>query len=327
MNERRKLVIALGAGALATPFSLLAQQQSKVWRIGLLWNDSVKPSPYVKILLGALREKGYVSGSNLRVEDRVALEGYSPMTENAASLVREKVDLIVTYGTTATVAAAKATKEIPIVMIMGSDPVAGGLAVSLAHPGGNVTGISTQGGNLIGKRMELLKELVPGLARVGILIGEGGTANPVFVTELENAMRALKLEARFARVRTPGEIGGAITELVKARVGAIYVLGSTMLASNSALVTTAVANYRIPAVYGIERYVDSGGIMVYAASQRKFFVQIASYVDKVLKGAKPAELPIEQARDLELSVNLKTARAQGIKVPNSILVRADKVIE
>lgn len=324
MNARRRLVFAIAASLVAASLPARAQQQTPA--IGLLWNDSVKPSPFATTLLGALREKGYAVGGNVRIEDRVALEGYRRMSENAAELVRAKVDVIVTYGATATLAAAKATREIPIVMIIGTDPVERGLAASLSRPGGNLTGVYTLSVGLTAKRIELLKELVPGLSRVGILVA-AESAIPVIVREVESAARVLNLQPHIGEVHGPEDLEGAVAGLVKAGVGAVYVSGSTMMASHSARVAAAVAKQRIPAAFANERYVDAGGLMVYGPSIHKAFARVATHVDRILKGARAGELPIEQVRDLELVVNLKTARALGISVPQTILLRAERVIE
>lgn len=320
---RRRRFIAAGGALLALP---LAARTQKVAVVGLLWNDSVKPSPYAVTLLGTLKERGYVPGRNLRVEDRVALEGYGSMAESAAALVRAKVDLIVSYGATATQTAAKATKAIPIVMVMGADPVARGLAASLSRPGGNVTGVTTLTGALIGKSMELLKELNPGLSRVGVLLGSGAANYSLNVREAQDAARLLKLELHIGGVGAAGEIESTIATLAKSRVGAVYVVGSTMLASHSDRVVAAIAKHRIPGAYPSERYTESGGLMVYAPSVKKAFVRAAGYVDRILKGARAAEMPIEQSSDLELVINLKTARALGLKIPPAILQRADRAI-
>lgn len=322
---RRRDFVILGAVALALPPAAKAQRKTPV--IGLLWNDSVKPSPYVATLLDALREKGWAAGRDFRVEDRVSLEGYGGYAENAAELVRAKVDLIVANGATAIFAVAKATKQIPIVMIIGSDPVATGLVASLARPGGNLTGVATLTTGLNGKRIELLKELNPGLSSVGVLLAPN-VANPVNMRESEAAAQALKLQMHFAQVRAPEDFEGAIVELARTRVGAVYVGPSTMLASHSARLVEIVAKHRIPAVYSHERFVDAGALMSYSGSVRKAFVRVAGYVDRILKGARAGELAIEQTSDLvELTVNLKTAKALGITIPQSILVRADRVIE
>ncbi|MGH8725355.1 MAG: ABC transporter substrate-binding protein [Burkholderiales bacterium] len=321
---RRRDFILAGTAVLAAPHTVRGQRKTPV--IGLLWNDSVKPSPSIAIFVAAMRDRGYALDRDFRIEDRVTLEGYGGYAENAADLVRNKVDLIVINGTTATMAAAKATKEIPIVAIMGVDPVAQGLAASLARPGGNVTGIADLTGELTQKRIALIKELVPGLRRVGVVLAPN-VANPIAVSESEAAARVLNLQLQFVEVAAPGDIEGRIEELVQSRVGAIYVPPSSFLASHSARMVAAIAKHRIPALYAPVGYAEVGGLVSYSASASKRFVRLAGYVDRILKGARAAELPIEQTTDFELVVNLKAAKALGIKVPQSILVRADRVIE
>lgn len=321
--RRRREFLAFAA-AMALPCVANAQRKTPV--VGLLWNDSVKPSPYVGVLLAALNEKGYAVPRDLRIDDRVGLDGYGSYSRDAAELVRAKVDVIIANGTTALHAAAKATKEIPIVMIAGSDPVALGYAASLSHPGGNITGISTFTVGLGGKRLELLKELVPGLSRVGLLLAPN-VANPANLRETEAAGRALKLQIHPVEVHTTEEIESRIDELAKARVGAINLSAATMLSSHSTRVVAAIARHRLPAVYPNERYADVGGLITYATSVNRAFVRAAGYVDRILKGAQPGELAIEQQREVELAINLKTARALGLKIPQAILVRADRVIQ
>jgi putative ABC transport system substrate-binding protein len=260
------------------------------------------------------------------VEDRVSLEGYRPYDQYAAELVGAKVDVIVAYGTTAAAAAAKATKEIPIVAIVGTDPVKVGLVRSLSRPGTNVTGITTLTVDLAAKRTDLLRELIPGLSRVGFVFA-ANVNNPNAVREAQAIARALSLEARFAEVRSPEDVAPRIAELANAGVEAIHVTPGSVLIAHSAAVVEAMARHRIPAVYSNERYVDAGGLMNYSGSVNKAFVRVAGYVDRVLRGARPADLAIEQTSELELVVNLKTARTLGITVPPSILVRADRVIE
>ena len=308
-------------------FRLPVWAQGTVQTIGLLWNDSVKPSPYVATLLLALNEKGYAVGRNLRIEDRVALEGYGAMDESAAALARANVDVILANGRTAVVAAAKATKQIPIVAIIGTNPTTLGLAASLSRPGGNVTGVLTQSGEMAGKRMELLKELVPGNLSVGFLNASAANGAVEIKARTEEAARALRLKVTMVDVRSPDDIEGAVANLAKAKVTGVYVPGSSMLAAHSTRVVAAVARHRIPAVYAGERYVQAGGLVSHGTSIHKLFAKAAIYVDRILKGARPGDLPIERADVFELTVNLKTARAQGIKVPQSILLRADKVIE
>jgi putative ABC transport system substrate-binding protein len=321
--KRRDFVLV---GAATLVLSRVAHAQKKVPVIGLLWNDSVKPSPFAAALLDALREKGWIAGRDFRVEDRVSLEGYSGYAEDAAELVRAKVDVIVALGSTAVFAAAKATKQIPIVMNAGVDPVASGLVASLSRPGGNLTGVVNTTIALNAKRIQLLKELIPGLSSFGVVLTPN-VGNPIYVRDSEAAARALNLQVHFAQARTLEDVDGAISELAKARVGALYVPPSSMLQAKSARVVAAVAKHQLPAVYGSERYIDAGALMIYGASTKKALVRAAGYVDRILKGARPGELAIEQVSEMELVVNLKTAKALGIKVPPSILVRADRVIE
>ncbi|HTG96194.1 MAG TPA: ABC transporter substrate-binding protein [Burkholderiales bacterium] len=321
--RRRELLMA-GAAALMIPSFARAQNRTPV--IGLLWNDSVKPSPSVAVLLDALRERGWVAGRDFRVEDRVSLEGYGRYAEDAAELVRAEVDVIVAFGSTSVFAAAKATKKIPVVMIVGVDPVASGLVRSLSSPGGNVTGVLNTTLALNAKRIELLKELVPGLSSFGVVLASN-VGNPTNVRDSEAAARALNMQVHFAQARGPDDIDAAISELAKARVGALYVAPSSMLQARSARVVEAVAKHGLPAVYGAEQYIEAGALMIYGGNFRKTVVRVASYVDRILKGARPGELAIEQISAMELVVNLKTARKLGITVPPSILVRADRVIE
>lgn len=321
--RRRELVLA-GVAALVVPRGAYAQKKTAV--IGLLWNDSAKPSPYATILLDALRKRGYLVPGNLSIEDRVGLEGYGSYGEGIADLVRAKVDVIVTNGTTALQAAAKATKEIPIVAITGSDPVKLGFAASLSRPGGNITGLAVSTVGLGAKRMELLKELTPGLSRVGVLLAPN-VANPANRREAEAAGAALNMQVHFAEVRAIDEIESRVGELRQARVEAIAVTAATLMSSHSARVIAAIATHRLPAVYPNERYAEAGGLMTYSSSVSRAFVSAAGYVDRILKGANPGQLPIEQFRDVDLVINLRAAKTLGIKVPQTLLVRADRVIE
>ena len=304
----------------------IAAGQRKKPVIGLLWNDSVKPSPYAAVLIAALRERGYVVPRDVGIEDRVGLEGYSGYGKDVADLVNAKVDIIVTNGTTALQAAAKATKDIPIVAITGSDPVALGFAASLSRPGGNITGISALTVGLAAKRIELLKELVPGVSRIGLLLAPN-VANPVNVRESEAAARSLNLQIQPMEVRAADEIESRIAELAKSGVRAISVTAATLLSSHSGRVVAAMAKNRVPAVYPNERYVEAGGLMTYSTSVNRAFERAAGYVERILKGARPGELAIEQQQEFELVINSKTAQALGLKIPPAILVRADRVIQ
>jgi putative tryptophan/tyrosine transport system substrate-binding protein len=323
LMKRRAFVLAGGA-VLMLPRAALAQKKTPV--VGLLWNDSVKPSPLVAMFVEAMREKGWVAGRDFRIDDRVTLEGYGGYAENAAALVNAKVDVIMTTGSTAAVAAAKATKNIPIVAIMGTDPVARGLAASLSRPGGNLTGLATLSSDASGKRIELIKELVPGVTRLGVVLAPN-VGNPMFMHESETAARALKLEIRFAEASGPEDIDARIAELVRLEVGAIYVAPSTFLAAHAPRVVAAIAKYRIPAMYGNNQYVDAAGMVVHASSARQNLARAVTYVDRILKGARPGDLPIEQVPDYALVINMKTAKSLGISIPQSMRMRADRVIE
>ena len=322
MNNRRKLFIALGAGALAAPFA--SRAQAKVPTVGLLW---IEPMPYRKVLLDALREKGYVENQTIRFMDLTVRDGYAQITDNARELVRAKVDLIVTYGGSSTIGVTKATKELPIVMFSGLDPVALGWAVSLAHPGGNVTGISTINSELTGKRIELLKELLPKLSRIGVLTSPESSGSVSIMHEIEIATRLVKLQTQIAEVRIPADIERAFAELSRARVGALIVMQSTMLAGQAERIVALAAKHRLPAVYPTSPYTDAGGLISYNANRAEQVRKMATYIDRILKGARAGDLPIEQPTKFELVLNMKTAKALGIKIPNTILVRADKVIE
>jgi len=309
---------------VASPGVSIAQAKTPV--VGLLWTDSVKPSPYVVVLLDALRDKGWVAGQNFHLDDRVTLEGYGAYTESAAQLVQAKVDVVVAWGSTGVFAAAKATKDIPIVMLVGVDPVSAGLVPSLSRPGGNLTGVATMATALNQKRVELLKALRPTATRVGVVLAPN-VANPIYKRESEMAARALGVQIYFAEAQNTEELDRVIGELAKARIDAIYIAPASVFQVRSADVVQVVAKYRLPAVYANERYVDAGALMVYAPSIKKAFIRAASYVDRILKGARPGEMAIEQLSDVELAINLKTAKSLHITVPQSLLVRADRVIQ
>jgi len=326
MRTRRRDLITL---ALASVLPGFAAAQSKPRLIGLLWNDSVKPSPHVATLLGALRELGWVRGDNLEVEDRVALEGHAPMENYAAALVKRRCDVIVCYGATATVTAAKATKEIPIATLIGVDPVRAKVAASLARPGGNVTGVWSQSQSLIGKRLEILRELLPGVKDVGFLV-QGTSVTEGRGQSVEDtgaAAKQLKLTLHRSVVSAPGEIDTAIAGFAKAGLRGVYVSQGTVLAAQSERVVRAVTAHKLVAVYPSDRFAETGGLLSYGTSARKGFVRLARYVDRLLKGAKPAETPIEQLSEVELVINLKTAKASGIRIPQTLLQRSDRAIQ
>ncbi len=323
MNRRRALASLLALGA--APRLLCAQ--ARIPTIALLWIEESRPSPYLPPLLEGLREKGYVAGRNLRIDDRFLVDGYQGFTEAAGRLVTERPDVILTLGATAVLAARKATATIPIVMIGGGDPVKLGVVGSLSRPGGNVTGITLISQDLSGKRIELLKEVFPGTRRLAIVLYPQSQPELASLKNFEAAARALGVEARAVEVRAAGDIGPAIAAIAKTDVDAIAFVGSTLFRANRKELVAAVGKTRLPAVYVDDFFTEIGGLLSYGPSMSEAFRRAAVYVDKILKGAKPADLPVEQPSQLELIVNLKTAKAQGIAIPRSILLRADRVIE
>ena len=322
--NRRRFLTALGA-AIASPRPGLAQ--SKIPTLGLLWNDSVKPSPIKLTLMEALRQKGYVDGRNIQVLDRISLTGYGPMAESAAELARAKTQVIFTYGTTATLAAAKATAEVPIVMVSGVDPVRAALAQSIGHPGKNVTGVSTLVESVQAKRVQLLTELIPGVRRIGLLFAPEASAANAYRHETENAAQLLGLTTHVAEIRKVEDLEGAFASLSGSHVQAAVLVPSSFLNSLATRITALAARHRIPIIYSATRFVEAGGLLTYVADLRTAVTRAADYVDRILRGALPGDLPIEQLEKLELVVNMKAAKALGIGIPQSILVRADRVIE
>ena len=326
MNNRRKLLVALGAGALAWATHTRAQPKAaKVARIGILHPTSASSTRgNFEALRSGLRDLGYVEGKNLVIERRWADGKYERFNELAAELVRLKVDVIVTTGTPGTQAAKQATTTIPIVMAASGDPVAAGLVASLARPGGNVTGLAIFGPEIHAKRLELLREAMPRLRRVGILRNVDNSGNDT--KGLEQAAKALNLELQQFGVRGPDEFNSAFSEMSKQRIDAVVVLDDAMLNYNVKGTAELAAARRLPSA-GNPTFAEAGGVIGHGISQVGVWRRAATFVDKILKGAKPADLPIERATTFDLVINMKMAKALGITIPQSILVRADKVIE
>jgi putative tryptophan/tyrosine transport system substrate-binding protein len=328
VTTRRQVLIAAGAGCLlATPYRSFAQQQSSVPRIGLLWITSDNPPGYIDAFRDGLRGYGYVEGRNIQLENRFLVDRYDRLTDAAQKLASQKVDAIFSYGVTATAAARQATSTIPIVVLMGTDPVQMGVASSFSRPGKNVTGIVTINSDLAGKRLELLREVVPGIQRVAVIFNPESQSDVAYRLSFEKAAQNLKLEVRVAEVRLADDIERTIAAIATQGVSAMAFPGSTLFNAHHQRLVTAVAKTRLPAVYAAVEHAEAGGLMAYSASVVESFRRIAYYFDKILKGAKPSELPIERPTTFELVVNLKTAKALGITIPQSILLRADKLIE
>jgi putative tryptophan/tyrosine transport system substrate-binding protein len=328
----KEITLALCALLFAQSLSAQAQQPKKVPRMGYLSpRDAGTESTRAEAIRLALRELGYIEGQNIATENRYAEGKLDRLPELAAELARLKVDIIVVAGGDDLIRAAKsATKTIPIVMTGGgSDPVEAGFIESLARPGGNVTGITNLGGELGGKRLELLKEAVPKVARVAVLYDPTNPASVLDVKEiLPVAARALRLTIQPWEVRGTNDFDRVFAAMGKQRPDGLYVLGgaSLMRANRKRIAGFALEN-RLPSVYNGREYVDAGGLMYYGADQAESYRRVAYYVDKILKGAKPADLPVEQPTKFELVINLKTAKQIGLTIPPEVLARANKLIK
>jgi putative ABC transport system substrate-binding protein len=328
--NRRETIIALAALGYV-PFAAEAQQAAKVARIGYLVTNLAANPHLPEAFRQGLRDLGYVEGRNVVIEYRDAEGKPERIPALAAELVALKVDVIVTGGgTLAALTAMQATKTIPIVFAGVGDPVGSGLVTSLARPGGNVTGLSNLGPELVGKRLELLKQAVPGVSRVAVLWRPGALGERTDQDMLKGedvAARALGVRLQFVEARGPDEFAKAFSDMTSARAGALTVLPSALFLREHRRLVDLAAENRLPAVYTQREFVDAGGLMSYGANQRDLFRRAATYVDKILKGAKPGDLPVELPTKFELAINLKTAKAMGITIPQKVLLRADSVVE
>jgi len=326
MNLRRRLLIGLGVGALAGPITALAQQPARIPRIGILYSESAAAfARQLEVLRAGLRDLGYVEGKNLVIEFRWAEGKYERLPGLAAELVRLKVDIIVTHASPGTLAAKQATTSIPIVIAASTDAVAAGLVTSLARPGGNVTGLTSFGSELAAKRLEMLKDAFPRLQRVSVLWGRAG-AMALYRQVAERAAKSLKLELQHVEVSGPDEFEIAFAAMAKGRVDAVVMSDDPMLHANEKRFADLAAKQRLPTAGRME-LAEAGGLIGYAPSRLDSWRRAAVFVDKILKGAKPGELPVERPTKFELVVNLKAAKAMGVTFPPSFLVRADRVIE
>jgi putative tryptophan/tyrosine transport system substrate-binding protein len=327
VTTRRAFIATLAGGLVAAPLAAEAQQAAKIARIGYL-AVNLAASPHTRE--AGLRDLGYVEGRNVVIESRDAEGKFERLPALAAELVALKVDVIVTGSTPAAVAAKQATKTIPIVFAAAADPVASGLVTSLARPGGNVTGLSALAPELVGKCLELLTQAVPGVSRVAVLWQPGGHGERTekdMLKEAEVAARALGVRVQFLEARGPADIDRAFSDMTRARAGALTVWTTAMFViERRRLVDLAVKN-RLPTVFPWREGVDAGGLMSYGANFADLYRRAATYVDKILKGAKPADLPVEQPTKFELVINLKTAKALGLTIPQSLLGRADEIIQ
>jgi putative ABC transport system substrate-binding protein len=328
--NRRAFLSALSGSLLAAPLAGEGQQAASLPRIGFLAPASLsdpRVPPYIRAFQEGLRELGYVEGRNIAIEFRWAEGQYERLPGLAAELVRLNVTIIVAAGPNAIQAAKQATATIPIVMAAVGDPVAAGFVASLARPGGNITGVSNMLPDLVGKQLELLKEVLPTVSRVALLGNPANPANALLERQAQDAARTLGVRLQPLWARDLSEIDSAFTATKMERADALIVLTDTMLINHRTRVIDHAGQRRLPAVFGVSQFVEAGGLLAYGPSFAAGYRRAAPYVDRILKGAKPADLPIEQPRKFELVINLKTAKALGLTIPPSLLQRADQVIE
>ena len=330
MISRPAFVASLTSGLLAAPLAAEAQQLTGVARIGFLAAAaSGMSSPELDAFREGLRELGWLEGQNIVVDYRFVRGRFHRLPDLAAELVQLKVDIIGAEATQGVAAAKNATETIPIVMISGSaDPVGLGFVASLARPGGRVTGLSySVGPEIVGKQLELLKEIVPKVRRVAILSNPANPVQPLLIREVDAAARSLGIQLQLLEVRDPNEIEGAFAAMAKQRVGALLVVPDAMFVAHRTRLTALAAKGRLPAAYGLRPDVVAGGLMSYGPSLRDLYRRSATYVDKILKGAMPGDLPVEQPAKFELVINLKTAKALGLPLPQALLQRADEILQ
>jgi putative tryptophan/tyrosine transport system substrate-binding protein len=324
--EKTITVLTLCSMLFALGSPAAAQQPKKVPRIGLL-RSGWPADPNVEAFRQGLRELGYIEGKNIAIEYRHAEGKDDRIPDLAAELVRLKVDIIVVGGGTATSAAKKATSTIPIVITSASDPVGAGLVASLAKPGGNITGSTLISPELSGKRLELLKEAVPGVSRMGVLIFTANPAYALLLKETEAAAQSLGLQLQILEVRGSNELESAFGVAKRGRSEAMNVLSSALFSSWRKDIVDLAARNRLPAVYYDRLFPEAGGLMSYGPNLADLYRRAAVFVDKIVKGAKPADLPVEQPTKFEFVINLKTAKQLGLIIPQTVLYRADKVIK
>ena len=324
--RRRDFIILLGAGAALSSTRSRAQPQSKTYTIGYL--ASARIPLQIEALQDGFRKFGYIEGQNLKIEYRFLQGASATLDALAAELVQLRPDVIVTLGTPSVIAAKQATRTIPIVMAAAGDPLGSGIVASLAHPGGNITGVTLYGSELAGKRVAVFKEAVPGIASIAVL---GNAGNP-FNTQLlwpqtQAAARSLGLEARLFTVHEPSELSAAFEGMAQNVVGGLVVLSDNLFYSTRRTIIGLAARHRLAAIYEDREFVADGGLLSYGPNISEMQRQAAVLVDKILKGSNPGDLPIEQPTRFELVINLKTAKALGLTIPDKMLTVADEVVE
>jgi putative ABC transport system substrate-binding protein len=324
--DRRTFIGTLAGGLLAAPLAAEAQQAGKLYRIGYLETGVVRPRPW-EAFRERLRELGYVDGRTVAFEARWADGQLDRLPKLATELVQLKVDVVVTAGSPAARAAKNATTSIPIVMATGGDPVGLGLVASLGRPGGNVTGLTTLSRELSGKRLETLSEAFPRGSRIAMLWHRASDIDALTRRETEEAAQKLGIPLKAHGVDGPDDFDRVLTAIVADRAGAVLVATSPMFFGHRRHLADLALKHRLPSMFAFLEYVEAGGLMAYGPSYTELFQRAAGYVDKILRGASPANLPVEQPTKFELAINLKTAKALGLTIPSSLLQRAGQVIE
>jgi putative ABC transport system substrate-binding protein len=328
-KQRKRKIVHLSSIFLAFLLcsSAEAQQPKKIGRIGYVTGrDRYNANPQLEAFRRGLRDVGYAEGKNILVEYRYADGNTGRASTLVDELVRLKVDLLVTAWLPAINAAKRATTTIPILMVTTVDPVASGIVTSLARPGGNITGLTTLSRELSGKRLELVKEIVPKISRIGVLWAPENPGAPISFKEYESAARALKIELQSLEIRINPDFEQAFQAAAKASVGALICIRSILLNRDAKQIADLAIKNRLPSMYEGSEYMEAGGLMIYGPNDAHSWSRAAIYVDKILKGAKPADLPVEQPTKFELVINLKTAKQIGLTIPPQVLARADKVI-
>src|SRR5436190_422044 len=323
---RREFITLLGGTTAAWPLAARAQQPGKLPTIGFLGTAPSIESQRVAAFVQRLRELAWIDGRNLAIEYRWAEGRNERYAENAAEFVRLKLDVIVTSATPATLAAKEATAVIPVIFAAVSDPVGTGLVASLARPGGNVTGLANQMSDTAGKKLEFLREVVPGLRRLAIMANVGNPASVLEMGEAQATARTLGLEVTTSEIRRAEDIAPAF-EALKDRADALYLCPDPLMNANRTRINILAVGARLPTMHGVREYVEAGGLMSYGANISNQFRRVADFVDKILRGAKPADIPVEQPTKFDLIINLTAAKALGLDIPPTLLARADEVIE
>jgi putative ABC transport system substrate-binding protein len=324
--DRRRFIGTLAGGLLASPITTFAQQPTKVARIGFL-GSSAPPPELLEAVRGGLRERGYVEGSNLALEVRWTEGSSDALPALANELARSRVDLILAWATPATLAAKRATSSIPIVFFGVSDPVGSGLVASLARPGGNVTGVTNIAKDLTARQVQMLAQIAPGLRRLAIMGNPTNVSTDAQQAEAEAAARALGVTPLIVSVREPDRIVPALADAVGQGADGLVVLPDPMFLTRRKEIADMALERRLPSIYARREAVQAGGLVAYGASLSNQIGRATAYAERILKGARPAELPVEQPTKLELVINLKTAKALGLTIPQSLLLQADEVIQ